>query len=70
MKELRGKTVLVTGAASGIGRETALAFAREGSILLLVDIDADGLEELAGELNGMGAECRTLRNIGRSGSTG
>lgn len=60
MKELRGKTALVTGAASGIGRETALAFAREGSILLLVDIDAGGLEGLAGEFNGIGAECRTF----------
>jgi NAD(P)-dependent dehydrogenase (short-subunit alcohol dehydrogenase family) len=59
MKELRGKKILVTGAASGIGRETALAFAREGSILLLSDIDADGLEELAGELSELSTECRT-----------
>jgi NAD(P)-dependent dehydrogenase (short-subunit alcohol dehydrogenase family) len=47
LKELRGKTVLITGAASGIGREAALAFAREGSTVLLVDIDAGGLEETA-----------------------
>jgi len=59
MKELEGKKVLVTGAAGGIGREAALAFAREGSTLLLSDIDASGLEELAGELRGMGVECRT-----------
>ncbi|TIU22545.1 MAG: SDR family NAD(P)-dependent oxidoreductase, partial [Mesorhizobium sp.] len=36
---LQGKTVLVTGAASGIGRATALAFAREGAQLRLIDID-------------------------------
>jgi NAD(P)-dependent dehydrogenase (short-subunit alcohol dehydrogenase family) len=59
MKELRGKKVLVTGAASGIGRETALAFAREGSTLLLSDIDEGGLEETAGEIRSMGGECRT-----------
>lgn len=57
MKELGGKTVLVTGAASGIGRQTALAFAGEGSILLLADIDE--LEQAAREVRGIGAECRT-----------
>lgn len=58
MKELRGKTVLVTGAASGIGRETALAFAREGAVPLLADIDAGGLEEVSRTLALMGAESR------------
>ena len=61
MKELRGRTVLVTGAASGIGREAALAFAREGSVLLLVDIDNSGLEDLAGEMGRLGAQCMTYR---------
>lgn len=57
MKELEGKTVLVTGAASGIGRETALAFARHGSRLLLVDIEARPLEELADSLRKGGLDC-------------
>ncbi len=39
MKVLRGKRALVTGAASGIGRSIALALAREGVDLYLVDID-------------------------------
>ena len=39
------KIALVTGAASGIGRATALAFAAEGADVLLADINATGLEE-------------------------
>lgn len=59
MKELRGRTVLVTGAASGIGRETALAFAREGSVLLLADVDEEGLDETAALVKNLGAEAWT-----------
>ncbi|MEW9854062.1 SDR family NAD(P)-dependent oxidoreductase [Novosphingobium sp. M1R2S20] len=42
---MSGKVVLVTGAASGLGRATALRFAQEGAQLCLVDADADGLAE-------------------------
>lgn len=59
MKELRGKSVLVTGAADGIGRGAALAFAREGSKLALVDIDAEKLERVAAETRRLGVECET-----------
>lgn len=48
--ELRGTTVLIAGAASGIGRATAWAFAREGARLGLLDIDADGGHALVAEL--------------------
>jgi NAD(P)-dependent dehydrogenase (short-subunit alcohol dehydrogenase family) len=60
--ELREKTVLVTGAASGIGRCLALEFAREGCDLVLVDINARGLENTAGEVRGLGrdASCHTV----------
>jgi NAD(P)-dependent dehydrogenase (short-subunit alcohol dehydrogenase family) len=44
---LRGRRCLITGAASGIGRATALAAAREGADLYLTDVDAPGLEEAA-----------------------
>ncbi|WP_194915735.1 SDR family NAD(P)-dependent oxidoreductase [Catenulispora rubra] len=47
---LTGKSCLVTGAASGIGRATALKFAREGARLVASDIDAAGLESLASDL--------------------
>ena len=49
---LDGKVVLVTGAASGIGRATANAFAREGATLALVDRDADGLRAAREEIGG------------------
>jgi NAD(P)-dependent dehydrogenase (short-subunit alcohol dehydrogenase family) len=45
VRSLVGKWALVTGAASGIGRETALACARRGAQLALCDVDANGLAE-------------------------
>ena len=57
---LRGKTVLVTGAATGIGRETALAFAREGARLALLDIDAAGLAETADKVRDAGGQAVTV----------
>ena len=47
MKDLRGRVVVVTGAASGIGRATSRAFAREGSTVHLTDVDAAGVEAAA-----------------------
>ena len=49
MRIIRGRKALVTGAAAGIGRAIALALAREGADLYLVDIDAERLEIVAGE---------------------
>lgn len=61
MRELRGMRVLVTGAAGGIGRGAALAFAREGARLALVDIDGARLDEVAREARAAGAECATYQ---------
>ena len=42
---LKDKVAIITGAASGIGRATALLFAREGALLTLADLDEEGLRE-------------------------
>lgn len=57
---LKGKTVLITGAANGIGRATALAFAKEGAHLALVDRDATQLEKTAGECGALGARVASV----------
>ncbi len=46
---LAGKTAFLTAAAHGIGRATALAFAREGARVIATDVDAAGLDALARE---------------------
>src|SRR5205085_12099786 len=47
MQTFRDRVVVVTGAASGIGRALARGFANEGSRLALADVDAAGLAETA-----------------------
>ncbi len=54
--KLTGKVVLITGAAKGIGRETALAFAREGANVALLDIDRDDLNSLSAEIAQIGVQ--------------
>ena len=51
---LAGKLAVVTGAASGIGKRTARAFASAGADLALVDTDEAGLEKLTAELETAG----------------
>ena len=47
MRDLRGRVAVITGAASGIGRELALACAREGAHVAIADVDEKGLAETA-----------------------
>jgi len=49
-----GKTVIVTGAARGIGQAIAKKFAEEGADLALVDLNTDWLEETVGIVKGLG----------------
>jgi NAD(P)-dependent dehydrogenase (short-subunit alcohol dehydrogenase family) len=58
---LDGKTVLITGAASGIGRATALEAHAEGARLLLCDVDDDAGAQVAGEIAGDGGEAAFSR---------
>jgi len=55
------KTVIITGAASGIGRATALIFAREGANVVCADINEAGADETAAAVNGKGAQALALK---------
>ncbi|MFN7122729.1 MAG: SDR family NAD(P)-dependent oxidoreductase [Hydrogenophaga sp.] len=54
---LQGKTVLITGAAGGIGQALARAFAAQGVRLMLLDRTDTGLQALATELGALAVEC-------------
>jgi 2-hydroxycyclohexanecarboxyl-CoA dehydrogenase len=54
MEEMRGRNVIVTGGASGIGRATALLLAREGARVVIGDIDAAGGTAVAEAARGEG----------------
>jgi len=61
MTRLHGRTALVTGAGSGIGRATALAFARRGADLVICDIDETALAAAAEELRAVGCDAFVQR---------
>src|SRR4029078_9404627 len=54
------KTIVTTGAASGIGRSTALIFAREGANVVCADINEAGVKETAAEVNARGSQALAL----------
>ena len=61
-RSVKGLTVLVTGAASGMGRATALVFAAEGANVAVTDLNAEAIQAVAGEIaaNGGSAKAWTL----------
>ncbi|MFC3174985.1 SDR family NAD(P)-dependent oxidoreductase [Novosphingobium bradum] len=56
MRQLEGKAALVTGAARGLGRECARAFARKGARVVVADLDAEGGEETVQLIRDEGGE--------------
>ena len=52
--DLQGKIAVVTCTASGIGRHTPIALAREGADVVLADLDGDGLAEVRSEIEALG----------------
>ncbi len=57
MGQLDGKVAVITGAASGMGRATALLFASEGAHVVLADLNAPGGEAAAQEASAAGERC-------------
>jgi NAD(P)-dependent dehydrogenase (short-subunit alcohol dehydrogenase family) len=64
--ELAGKTALVTGAGSGIGRAIAIRFAKEGARIIVNDMDGRAAEKTAQEIDALGGHAYPLQaNISR-----
>src|SRR6516165_1222046 len=58
-KPFSGRVVMVTGSAGGLGRVSAVRFAKEGAHLVLTDVNEAGLAETAAELRKLGSTCST-----------
>ena len=59
--DIAGKVAVITGAASGIGRATALALARESADIVLSDINEDRLQQVRAEIEAVGRKAVTVR---------
>ena len=59
MGRVESKVVLITGAASGVGKENALLLAREGAHVVLTDVNIDGVQAVAAEI---GSAATALRH--------
>ena len=58
-----GKTIIITGAASGIGRAASLIFAREGTNVVCADINIDGAKETAKQVVAQGGKALALATL-------
>ena len=62
MTRLQGRTAIITGATSGIGRATALVFAREGAQVVVGDLDDARGQQVVGEITQTGGEATFVRS--------
>jgi 3-oxoacyl-[acyl-carrier protein] reductase len=56
-----GKTIIITGAASGIGKATAFIFAREGANVVCADLNGDGARQVAEQIGSQGRKALALQ---------
>jgi NAD(P)-dependent dehydrogenase (short-subunit alcohol dehydrogenase family) len=61
MKQFKGRTAVITGAASGFGLETCRIAAREGMNVVMADVQADALDRAAAEIGAAGAQVLPYR---------
>src|SRR5579884_2386811 len=61
MGRLEGRVAFVTGAGRGIGAATALRLAEEGARVALADVDSEGCQQVATEIDRLGSEALVLR---------
>ena len=67
MSPMIGKVAIITGGASGIGRATAIAFAREGATVVIGDLDTTAAENTVAEIRDRGYTATHLRvDVGKS----
>ena len=62
MRNLNEKTVLITGGAAGIGKATAIEFAKAGANLIITDVSAENLDRAADEMRRQGYTVHAYRN--------
>jgi 3-oxoacyl-[acyl-carrier protein] reductase len=60
-RSVKGRAVLVTGAASGMGRATAHLFAQEGAIVAVTDVNKSGVDSVIGEIRAEGGRAEGWR---------
>jgi NAD(P)-dependent dehydrogenase (short-subunit alcohol dehydrogenase family) len=66
MKRFENKVCLVTGAGSGIGKATAIAFAEEGGKVVVCDINGENAKKTSDEINALGGQAIAITvNIGK-----
>lgn len=61
MFDLKGRVAVVTGASSGLGKQMAIAFAKQGASLAILARRVERLEELKTELEALGVECLAIK---------